>query len=111
MRVLGKGTREVIKPVFKIAILESFEENLGLCMAASRLGSLRSESLEDFSPSIFFLFYFLLLFFFSVASPPQPPPPRALSCLRRQESACRQGRGGDGAAGGWCHSGPGLICH
>ena len=112
VRVLGEGTREVIKPVSKIAILESFEENLGLCMAASHLGSLRSESLEDFSPSIFFfllLFYFLLLFFFFVASLPQSPPPRALSCLRRQESVCRQGRGGDGTTGGWCHSGPGLI--
>ena len=60
MRVLGEGTREVIKPVSKIAILESFEENLGLCMAASHLGSLRSESLEDFSPSIFFFFVVVL---------------------------------------------------
>lgn len=56
MRVLGEGTREVIKPVFKIAILESFKENFGLCMAASCLGSLRSESLEDFSPFFFLLF-------------------------------------------------------
>lgn len=71
MRVLGEGTREVIKPVFKIAILESFKENFGLCMAASCLGSLRSESLEDFSP---FFFSSIFSFYFSSSWPPCPNP-------------------------------------
>lgn len=48
-------------------------------MAAPHLGSLRSESLEDFSPSIFvfyFLLYFFLLFFLPMAPSPANPRPR-----------------------------------